>query len=210
MRLLVTLFISVALHAFFYEFRPVEISVPTLAISMQERKVDLQIITRVKKKEIAPLVAKEEPKSTPPPKPKKEIKKPVQKQPKPKPTPEKEKPKPNPKPPAPKKKVRDRQYVSEVKKTPRLVEQAEYLSNPPPEYPQQARRRRQEGTVTLLVSIDAQGVVTELQIEKSSGFSTLDRAAEKTVKKWRFAPALIGTRQVASKVIVPIRFKLNR
>ena len=100
-------------------------------------------------------------------------------------------------------------YVSRQVIKPRLVNRAEYQSNPPPEYPKSARRRRQEGTVTLLVDLDSKGRVSKIQIKNSSGFSTLDKAAKKSVAKWRFSPATINNKHVSSKVIVPVLFKLN-
>ena len=100
------------------------------------------------------------------------------------------------------------EYVSNST-SPREVSEAEYLSNPPPTYPEQARRRRQQGTVLLLVHIDAVGQVEKVTVKESSGFATLDRCALATVSKWRFAPAISEGRAMPSQVLVPIRFELG-
>lgn len=84
-----------------------------------------------------------------------------------------------------------------------------YLNNPPPLYPSVARRRGAEGTVLLLVEVDADGRPSDVRIKASSGFSPLDFAAVDAVRRWRFAPARRNGRPVAAEVQVPIRFRLN-
>ena len=101
------------------------------------------------------------------------------------------------------------QSYSSVPKTPRLIQRAEYLSNPAPEYPEQSRRRRHEGTVTLLVDIGSDGFVQNIEIQETSGCSLLDRAAKKAVTKWRFTPAIAGGQKVESQVLVPVLYKLT-
>lgn len=234
MRLLLCLFVSCLFHTIFFSFSPSVTKTPNLAISLEPKTIDLKIRTRVKKKEKIQEV-KASPKPTAAPvkkitkksvekkkKPikkkvkKKEIKKKkIEKKIPPKPTPIIE-PDFNQKP-----LIKEQNSVREVKKesnsrkqsytnfTPRLIERAEYLNNPPPKYPDQARRRKHEGVVTLLVEIDSRGKVTSLNINKSSGHSSLDRAAKKAVKRWRFTPALAGSKQVSSRVIVPVEFQLK-
>ena len=104
---------------------------------------------------------------------------------------------------------RTEEYVSNST-SPREVSEAEYLSNPPPTYPEQARKRRQQGTVLLLVHINAIGKVDKTTVKESSGFATLDRSALATVSKWRFAPATSEGSAVPSQVLVPIRFQLGK
>ncbi len=71
-----------------------------------------------------------------------------------------------------------------------------------PDYPAIARRRREEGTVTLLLTLEGDGVA-DVKVEKSSGFSTLDEAAVAAVRRWRF--------ENAGKTLarVPVTFRLN-
>lgn len=82
-----------------------------------------------------------------------------------------------------------------------------YLHRPNPVYPALSKRLREEGTVLLRVSLDAQGVVLEISIEKSSGFQRLDQAAHEAVKQWRFVPAKRGQQAMPSTALVPIEFK---
>ena len=84
-----------------------------------------------------------------------------------------------------------------------------YLQNPPPPYPEEARRAKQEGTALVWVGIGSDGNVTGVRIEKSSGYALLDQAAVETVGKWRFKPARMAGIAVSTEVMVPIRFQLE-
>lgn len=86
---------------------------------------------------------------------------------------------------------------------------ADYLNNPPPHYPEEARERGEEGKVLIKSLINADGTVAELAIKKSSGFPDLDRSALETVKKWRFVPARRGDTKVSAWVVVPVSFTLE-
>ena len=81
--------------------------------------------------------------------------------------------------------------------------------NPAPQYPSMARRRGWEGTVLLRVFVNDLGKVDEITINQSSGHSTLDRAAIKTVMKWQFEPAAKNDKNISSTIIIPIEFKLK-
>ncbi len=83
------------------------------------------------------------------------------------------------------------------------------FSNPKPLYPLVARRRGMEGRVLLVVSVSGAGGVMEVTVKESSGYEILDKAALKTVRKWRFTPATRGGRSVAASLVVPIRFNLR-
>lgn len=85
---------------------------------------------------------------------------------------------------------------------------AGYLSNPAPEYPDIALDRGWEGLVMLRVRVSATGSPLEINIKNSSNKKVLDDAAIRTVKRWKFSPALRGTTPVEGWVDVPIRFKL--
>lgn len=111
------------------------------------------------------------------------------------------------KPISPESLVRE-EYQNRSQKQPELVDRRDYISNPPPPYPDSARRKRQEGTVVLLVEIDAEGLVLAVSIRESSGFSVLDTTAKKTVTNWRFSPREDGVG--ARRVLVPISFRLRR
>lgn len=61
--------------------------------------------------------------------------------------------------------------------------------NRPPEYPRLAARRGLEGTVTVLLEIGVDGLVTRAFVATSSGHAVLDDAALEALAKWRFEPA---------------------
>lgn len=84
-----------------------------------------------------------------------------------------------------------------------------YQLNTPPTYPRLARKRGQEGTVTLQILVNREGGIDKLEIETSSGFGLLDRSAVSAVKKWQFEPGRQGEERVAMWVRVPVIFKLN-
>ena len=84
-----------------------------------------------------------------------------------------------------------------------------YASNPPPDYPRQARRLGQQGTVLLKALVSATGRVEELEIAESSGVKSLDVAALKAVREWRFEPGRENGRAKAMRVRVPVRFELQ-
>lgn len=86
-----------------------------------------------------------------------------------------------------------------------------YLRNPHPAYPEAARAAGQQGTVQLFVQVDAAGRVASVRVSRSSGVASLDERARSTVaNQWTFKPARAGGVPVASNVIIPIRFTLNR
>ena len=84
-----------------------------------------------------------------------------------------------------------------------------YASNPPPEYPMQARRRGLQGVVTIEALIDTDGNVSDLRLFASSGYGILDKAALSSVRSWSFQPGTVGGRRKAMWVKVPVRFELN-
>ena len=84
-----------------------------------------------------------------------------------------------------------------------------YLTNPKPDYPPEARRRKQQGLVVLNVFITGEGRPQRVEVAQSSGHALLDAAALEAVRQWRFSPARIGNLPIASQVEVPIRFKLS-
>ncbi len=84
-----------------------------------------------------------------------------------------------------------------------------YDKNPKPDYPQVARSRGWQGTVVFEVMVDIDGMVDRITLMESSGYRVLDRAARKSVYRWRFIPAHVGGVAVPCKIQVPIDFHLN-
>jgi len=92
---------------------------------------------------------------------------------------------------------------------PRVRTDAAYLHNPTPSYPMAARRRGDQGTVTIKVLVTAEGLPANVSLEKTSGYAALDEAAVNAVRSWRFVPAREGTQAVEALYIVPVVYKLN-
>jgi periplasmic protein TonB len=81
---------------------------------------------------------------------------------------------------------------------------------PAPKYPIESLRNGEEGTVILLVRVDAAGRPIDITIQKSSGFRELDRAAKKHVlETWRFHPAMYQGSAISALALVPVDFKIN-
>ncbi|MCM2335716.1 MAG: energy transducer TonB [Pseudomonas sp.] len=76
----------------------------------------------------------------------------------------------------------------------------------PPRYPPTELRQGVGGTVVLVISIDGNGNVLDVSVEKSSRNRNLDRAAMDAARKWRFNPEMRGGVGVPSRVRVPVDF----
>lgn len=83
------------------------------------------------------------------------------------------------------------------------------LSAPPPRYPLEARRRREQGTVVLNVLLSIDGRVFEISVDRSSGSDRLDNAALAAVSRWRWSPTLQGGIPTMVRGLVTIPFELQ-
>ncbi len=81
-------------------------------------------------------------------------------------------------------------------------------ANRPPQYPVQSRSRGEQGTVILRVHVGKDGRAIRIETHQSSGFARLDKAAIKSVKKWRFTPATQFGIPIEGVVRIPFRFSL--
>lgn len=80
-----------------------------------------------------------------------------------------------------------------------------------PPYPADARNLSQQGTVTLMLSIDAIGVVTNAQVKTSSGYPELDQTAVNwVIAHWRYKPAIQNGQPVASTSLAAVKFDLRQ
>ncbi len=90
------------------------------------------------------------------------------------------------------------------------VERASPLaSNRRPANPTESRRRGEEGTVVLLLSLGADGAIAQVAIEASSGFPRLDEAAVAAAWGWRFRPARADGMGVPSVARQRVAFRLD-
>ncbi|OZI61303.1 energy transducer TonB [Bordetella genomosp. 11] len=149
-------------------------------------------------------------KAEPEPEPEPVIEKPVVPAPKPKPKPKPQaKPKPQPvketpppkaveqppAPPSPPTGAPDGATATQAPRQgpprdqPETVSNIEYLGpGPSVVYPLASKRRREEGRVTVLVVVNAQGGIEKATVVASSGFPRLDEAALDAVRRVRFKP----------------------
>lgn len=90
-----------------------------------------------------------------------------------------------------------------------VVRQPTLRGRIPKSYPSSARKRGEEGDVTLELSIDAHGVVIGVKVVASCGFEDLEKAALNTAKKLIFRPASQGDETVPSVARLTWSFKLR-
>ena len=75
---------------------------------------------------------------------------------------------------------------------------------PSPEYPNFAKSAHQQGSVRLLVTVEANGTPSSVVVQTSSGFPLLDSAARDQVsRRWRWPSGAVR------RYIVPVRFSLQ-
>jgi protein TonB len=78
-----------------------------------------------------------------------------------------------------------------------------------PEYPFAAKKREQEGTVVLRLSIDKLGILQNVEVMEATDPIFIE-AAVASVKKSFFVSAKSNNRSVDSQAILPIHFKLKK
>ena len=74
-----------------------------------------------------------------------------------------------------------------------------------PEYPMISRKRRDQGSVVLLVKIIS-GSVASTEIERGSGHAPLDESAARAVKGWLFDTSGYGA-EVTARVRISFELK---
>jgi periplasmic protein TonB len=76
-----------------------------------------------------------------------------------------------------------------------------------PEFSEEARKAKFQGTVILSIEVDESGRATNLRVISSPGLG-LDQKAIEAVAQWRFRPASQGGKPVASSARVEVNFHL--
>jgi len=90
----------------------------------------------------------------------------------------------------------------------RATVDAKPMAMPPPAYPRDALREGAAGKLTLLVSVDATGAASDVQLlGRGSGHAALDQAAIAAARQWRFVPAQKQGRAVPSRLKIPVTFE---
>jgi periplasmic protein TonB len=85
--------------------------------------------------------------------------------------------------------------------------EARLLTKTDPLYPDDALRQKVQGEVDLEIVIDETGRVSRWRLLKS--IPELDVAAIRCVLQWRFAPAELGGRPVATRATAPVFFHMK-
>lgn len=86
---------------------------------------------------------------------------------------------------------------------------AQMVAGKPPRYPVESRRKREQGTVVLALTLGLDGAVETIVVQRSSGFSRLDNAARDAVRGWRWKPVMRGGQVVRVSGMVEIPFILR-
>jgi TonB family protein len=72
-------------------------------------------------------------------------------------------------------------------------------------YPPSALTERKHADVVLIVTVDADGHVSRVDVAQSGG-DDLDEAARVAARQWTFVPAMRGEEAVASRIRIPFHF----
>ena len=76
-----------------------------------------------------------------------------------------------------------------------------------PEYTEEARNAKYQGTVLLSVEIDPTGIATNIKVQRSLGLG-LDEKAIQAVKQWRFKPGEKDGKPVTVAATIEVNFCL--
>jgi TonB family protein len=79
--------------------------------------------------------------------------------------------------------------------------------DPDPEYSEEARKAKYQGTVILWAVIGPDGRPKQLRVQRSLGMG-LDEKALEAVRRWRFEPGLKDGRPVAVQINIEVNFRL--
>lgn len=76
-----------------------------------------------------------------------------------------------------------------------------------PEYSEEARKAKVQGTVILRIEVDARGQAQSISVERSLGLGLDDRAVE-AVRRWKFKPGYRNGKPVVTVATVEVNFRL--
>jgi protein TonB len=78
-----------------------------------------------------------------------------------------------------------------------------------PEYPTSSLRNGEEGTVVLALMVNASGKVDSAKVAKSSGYRSLDRAAQTALSLCKFQPAMDNGQPQAGWAQIAYNWKID-
>ncbi len=76
-----------------------------------------------------------------------------------------------------------------------------------PEYSEEARKAKYQGTVLLYIEVDPSGHATNIRVQRSLGLG-LDEKAIEAVKKWKFRPGQKDGKPVTVAATIEVNFRL--
>jgi TonB family protein len=79
---------------------------------------------------------------------------------------------------------------------------------PPPEYSDDARKARIQGSVVILAVVEANGTLRVDKVTKGLGYG-LDEKAIEAVRKWKFEPGKKDGKPVAAPVSITVNFSIQ-
>ena len=83
------------------------------------------------------------------------------------------------------------------------------LSAPKPDYPADAKAKKQEGVVKVRVTLDEQANVTDVEVVSSSGVTALDDASVRAARRRKYQTDKRGDTPVATSLTVIYRWNLK-
>lgn len=79
-------------------------------------------------------------------------------------------------------------------------------TNRPPRYPEEALRAGWQGVAWLIVDVGPDGRVTNVALERTSGYAVLDAAAVEAVAGWTYDPRRVDGVAAPDRLRLPLRF----
>ena len=76
-----------------------------------------------------------------------------------------------------------------------------------PEYSEEARKAKYQGTVLLYIEVNSDGRASNIRVVRSLGLG-LDEKAIEAVKKWKFSPGKKDGKPVLVAATVEVNFRL--
>ena len=88
-----------------------------------------------------------------------------------------------------------------------LEKRPEAVSQVAPTYPEELKKAKVEGVVTLLFVLDETGRVEDPRVENSTR-PEFEKPALDAIRKWRYSPGMKDGQAVRTYIKVPIRFRM--
>jgi TonB family protein len=76
-----------------------------------------------------------------------------------------------------------------------------------PEYSEEARKAKYQGTVLLYIEVDPSGRPTNIRVQRSLGLG-LDEKAVEAVRQWKFKPGYKDGKPVTVAATIEVNFRL--